>query len=123
MFRVMKEGFGVDMMRFNAITDSTPYSVVGKIRDDVLDKLDPLSLNSVFQSAVCSKSAAISLAVIHDHISIEEAVRASRIDEDYQTQHFGVVEGAHDLDEAYLYSVFSTAKTITNLGQLRELQL
>ena len=123
MFRVMKEGFGVDMMRFNAITDSTPYSVVGKIRDDVLDKLDPLSLNSVFQSAVCSKSAAISLAVIHGHISIEEAVRASRIDEDYQTQHFGVVEGAHDLDEAYLYSVFSTAKTITNLGQLRELQL
>ena len=85
MFKVMKEGFGVEMMRFKAITDSTPYSVVGKIRDDVINKLDPLSLNSVFQSAVCSKSAAISLALIHDLITIEEAVRASRIDEDYQT--------------------------------------
>lgn len=83
MFRVMKEGFGVELMRFKSIIDSTPSSVVAKMRDDVIDKLDPLALNSVFQSAVCSKSAAVSLALIHDHLSIEDAVRASRIDEDY----------------------------------------
>jgi chaperone required for assembly of F1-ATPase len=49
-------------------------------------------------------------------LSIEEAVRLSRIDEDHQTSTFGVVEGAHDLDEAYLYSVFSTAKNLSNLA-------
>lgn len=36
------------MMRFNVITDSTPSGVVGTIRDEVIDKLDTLALNSVF---------------------------------------------------------------------------
>lgn len=69
--------------------------------------------------AICSKSSSIALSLIHGHISIEEAVRSARIDEDFQTERFGMVQGAHDLDEAYLYSVFSTAKNIVNLAQLR----
>jgi len=66
---------------------------------------------------ICSKSSAIALALIlGQSLDIEQAVRLARIDEDYQTKYFGVVEGAHDLDEAYLYSVFSTARNIVNLS-------
>ena len=71
--------------------------------------------------AICSKSSAVALALIYGgHISVEEAVRLARIDEDFQTKYFGVVQGAHDLDEAYLYSVFSTAQAVVNLSQLRD---
>ena len=63
----------------------------------------------------------MALALIHGgHITVEEAVRFSRIDEDFQTKYFGVVQGAHDLDEAYLYTVFSTAQTLLDLCQLRD---
>jgi len=56
------------------------------------------------------------LAYIHEKISLEEAVRAASVDEDHQTDHFGVVQGAHDLDEAYIYTALSTAKTIVSLS-------
>jgi len=32
-----------------------------------------------------------------------------------------MVEGAHDLDEAYLYTTFGSAKTIVNMAQLRDI--
>ena len=87
----------------------------------MLDKLDYIALNAIFQVTICSKSSAVALALIHGSlISVEEAVRLARTDEDFQTKYFGVVEGAHDLDEAYLYSVFSTAKTMVGLCKLRE---
>lgn len=62
----------------------------------------------------------MALSLIHGgHVSVEEAVRYSRIDEDFQTKYFGIVEGAHDLDEAYAYSVFSTAQSLVQLSMMR----
>ena len=82
-----------------------------------MNTLDYLSRNSLYQATITSKSSVVALALIHANIiTIEEAVRHSRLDEDYQIKHFGMVEGAHDLDEAYMYSVFSVAKTIISLS-------
>ena len=39
-----------------------------------------------------------------------------RVDEDFQTEHFGVVQGAHDLDEMFIFTQFATAKNIINLS-------
>ena len=78
--------------------------------------MDPIALTCLFQMAISSKSAAISLCTLHGKLTIEDAVRASRIDEDYQIQTFGLVEGAHDLDESYLYTTFGAAKSIVNLS-------
>jgi chaperone required for assembly of F1-ATPase len=81
-----------------------------------------MTLNAIFQVTICAKSAIIALSLLHgNHITIDQAVRLARIEEDFQTKYFGVVEGAHDLDEAYLYSVFSSARTILNLAQLRDI--
>ena len=99
--------------------DDQEPSEVKKV-EVILDELDFMTLNCIFQVANCSKSAAVAMLLIHDQITVEEGVRAARIDEDYQTARFGVVEGAHDLDEAFLYTVFATAKNIINLSQLRD---
>jgi len=37
-----------------------------------------------------------------------------------QTKRFGLVEGAHDLDEAFIYTTFSAAKTLVNFSMLRD---
>lgn len=68
----------------------------------------------------CAKSVAVALLLIHDHITVEEGLRAVRVEEDFQTEHFGVVQGAHDLDEMFICTQFATAKNIINLSQLRE---
>jgi chaperone required for assembly of F1-ATPase len=83
---------------------------------EILDQMDFMTLNCVFQVVNSCKSAAVALLLIHGHISVEQGVRASRIDEDFQTSLFGVVQGAHDLDEAFLYTQFATAKNIINLS-------
>jgi chaperone required for assembly of F1-ATPase len=57
--------------------------------------------------------------LLKNDISIEEAVRIARVDENYQTKHFGSVEGAHDYDEASTLATFATSKNILNLCLLR----
>jgi chaperone required for assembly of F1-ATPase len=56
---------------------------------------------------------------LRDEISIEDAVKIARVDENYQTSHFGKVEGAHDYDEAATLTTFATAKNVINLCMLR----
>ena len=59
--------------------------------------------------------------ILKDDLSIKEAVDIARVDENYQTKHFGKVEGAHDFDEAHTMTTFATAKNIINLCKLREI--
>ena len=66
-----------------------------------------------------AKSCAIALALLYkEDLTIDEAVSIARVDERYQTKHFGVVEGAHDYDEALTVSNFATAKSMLNLALL-----
>ena len=53
--------------------------------------------------------------ILRDEITINEAVNIARVDENYQSKHFGKVEGAHDFDEAHTLTTFGTAKNIVNL--------
>lgn len=55
-----------------------------------------------------------------NELSIQEAVDIARVDENYQSKHFGRVEGAHDFDEAHALATFATAKNIINLSFLRD---
>ncbi|KAM4623379.1 ATP synthase mitochondrial F1 complex assembly factor 2 [Polymixia lowei] len=44
------------------------------------------------------KSVVLSLGLIDRHLSVEQAVLLSRLEEEYQIQHWGNVEWAHDYD-------------------------
>lgn len=88
---------------------------------DIVTSLDPLALTCLFKMTQSSKSAAISLCTLYGHLTVEQAVKAARTDENFQIEKFGLVEGAHDLDETNLYTTFTSAKTIVNLAQLRDI--
>jgi chaperone required for assembly of F1-ATPase len=75
----------------------------------------------MYSIAQTAKSTAIAMALIlNDDLPIKEAVDIARVDENYQSKHFGRVEGAHDFDEALTLSTFATAKNVINLCKLRE---
>ena len=116
----MADNFDINLKIFTGIADCQDQEEIDKLMNNIIHRFDPLTLNSFFQIATAAKSSTIPTLLLHNKISIEEAVRAARMDEDFQTESFGVVEGAHDLDEAYLYSVFSTAKSIINLCMCRD---
>lgn len=58
--------------------------------------------------------------ILRNELSIKEAVDISRVDENYQSEKFGRVEGAHDFDEAHALATFGTAKNVINLCLLRD---
>lgn len=53
--------------------------------------------------------------IMKNDLSIKDAVDIARVDENYQSNHFGKVEGAHDYDQAVTLTTFATAKNIINL--------
>jgi len=55
------------------------------------------------------KSVSLGILALHGLVDLDKAILLSRIEERYQEELHGTVEGAHDLDEANLeMSVFSS---------------
>lgn len=120
IFEILQREFGVKLKVFHDIQIEPQDSSVTKIVP-LLRTVDHYVLFSLYTVAQQAKSTAIALAfLLKNEISIEEAVRIARVDENYQTSHFGRVEGAHDYDEASTLATFATAKNIMNLCLLRE---
>lgn len=61
------------------------------------------------------KSVCLGIMILEDEITAEEGYRMSRIEEDYQSELNGWVEGAHDLDEAQLSLNVYSAKLMYDL--------
>ena len=53
-------------------------------------------------------------------MSLEQAVNIARIDEKHQQSIFGVVEGAHDFDQADMLVKLATARSVVGLAALRD---
>lgn len=66
--------------------------------------LDHWNLAVAEQLTQTCKSLVIAAALSHGHISIRDAVRASRLEEDVQMEEWGAVEAGHDLDIVDVYS-------------------
>jgi chaperone required for assembly of F1-ATPase len=111
---------GIKLKLFENIASEPEHSETKKIIP-ILENLDPFVLVSLYTITVSAKSSGIALALMmNKNLSVEDAVKISRVDENYQASHFGRVEGAHDFDEAQTLTTFATAKSVVNLCQLRE---
>eukprot|EP00892_Ulva_mutabilis_P008893 jgi/Ulvmu1/6376/UM003_0004.1 len=69
---------------------------------DFLQRLPYAQLLALSELAGACKSLLIAFAVHGRHTSVDQAVRASRLEEDAQMEQYGLVEGGHDLDAADL---------------------
>ena len=120
IFDIMEKEFGVKLKVFHDINVEPQHSSVAKVVP-LLRTIDNYVLFSLYTVAQSSKSTAIALSfLLKNELSITDAVNIARVDENYQTKHFGKVEGAHDYDEASTTATFATAKNIINLCMLRD---
>jgi len=84
---------------------------------EYLDQLDLWSLVALHSIACLSKSAIIGLNIQQGRISTEEAVLAGRCVEDWQADLYGVVEGEHDVDRAFLRANLGAASVLCRLAR------
>jgi len=64
-----------------------------------LKSLNFWRLTTMEVAASSSKSAVIALALLHGNISVDQAVDAALVEEKWQRQNWGTVEGCHDIAE------------------------
>lgn len=111
----MEREFGVKLKVFYDINIEPQHSSVTRVVP-LIRQLDTFALFSLYSVSQQSKSTAIALSfLLRSELSIEEAVNIARVDENYQSKHFGRVEGAHDYDEAATLASFATARSVINL--------
>eukprot|EP01038_Epipyxis_sp_PR26KG_P008666 gene8666-11709_t len=74
-----------------------PHEVVNKVKT-LLSNMDPYTLTAVQSATYECKSLVLGLAYVCRFLSLEEVIKASRIEEEFQLEIWGVVEGGHDMD-------------------------
>lgn len=77
-----------------------------------LETLCDFKLNAMHQLAHGCKSLVIPMALADRVISVNDAVVASRAEEDHQIGNWGLVEGSHDVDEVNLRVQISASSLI-----------
>ncbi|CAM1312440.1 ATPAF2 (predicted) [Pycnogonum litorale] len=103
---------------------SSSYEISGpsiqeKCRESVRRHLlsyNDWSLFGIQYSVEVIKSVTLTLAAIDRHLQVEEAVRLSRLELDFQISHWGNVEWAHDVDLMDTRSRFAAAVLFTHFN-------
>ncbi|CAI5472082.1 unnamed protein product [Closterium sp. Yama58-4] len=67
-----------------------------------LQPMDAFHLAAVDCLAGPTRSLVLALAVVRGRLKMDEAMRVIRVEEDFQTDRWGVVEGGHDIDASDL---------------------
>ena len=65
-----------------------------------LRAMDPFELTATFNAAASAKSLLTGMALIRGAIDVEQAEMSARVEEDFQIDEWGLVEGGHDIDKA-----------------------
>eukprot|EP01035_Chromulina_nebulosa_P018826 gene18826-24605_t len=65
---------------------------------DIVGRLDPFALTALQSATMELKSIVLALAFLARKISYDEAKLAGRLEEEYQLELWGLVEGGHDMD-------------------------
>lgn len=75
----------------------------------LLSQLNAANLCAIESLTRGCKSLIVALALFHGKISVADAVKAARVEEEHQISQWGLVEGSHDVDRTQLISEVSAA--------------
>ena len=77
-----------------------------------IEPLNDFELTALHHLAMGCKSLVLPLALLDRRITVQQAYEAARAEEDHQIQTWGLVEGAHDVDQESLLAQLSTSSLI-----------
>ncbi|EFJ06001.1 hypothetical protein SELMODRAFT_187108 [Selaginella moellendorffii] len=103
----------------------TSSILIGKQPKEVLDAYKKIlgdfnnwELSAVDQLTASARSLVIALAIIDGRLDVEKAMKAIRVDEDFQIAKWGLVEGGHDIDISDLRVRITAASIFHRLLQM-----
>ncbi|KAJ1962188.1 chaperone [Dipsacomyces acuminosporus] len=100
--------YGVDIMvTSNIFSLRQSPEAIEKLRS-VVASFTPLKLAAFEKAVMTAKSFLIALALVEQRISAEEAAMASQVEANSQTQLWGELENAHDLDNAAIRQILGS---------------
>ncbi|KAA8530150.1 hypothetical protein F0562_004859 [Nyssa sinensis] len=85
--------------------------------ESFLKKTDDCELAAIDAIAAAAHSLIISIGIFRGRLQIEEAIELIRLEEDWQIDRWGLVEGGHDLDIADLRVQISSAAVFLGLSR------
>ncbi len=88
-----------------------PEKSVQKI-EYILTQLDPIALAVVQAVTLECKSLVMALAFTFRHLTLEQVKSASRLEEEFQVEIWGLVEGGHDMDRLNNSITLASADTL-----------
>ncbi|MED6107117.1 hypothetical protein PIB30_011132 [Stylosanthes scabra] len=88
-----------------------------KAVENLLKRSDDCELAAIDAIAAAAHSLVIAIAVVRDKLQIEEAIELIRLEEDFQVERWGLVEGGHDVDIADLRVQVSSAAVFLGLSR------
>ena len=82
-----------------------------------LEGMSDWELTSALSLAQGCKSLIVPLGVLDGAVPVDKALAAARAEEDHQIQHWGLVEGGHDVDLANVKTQVLAALLLTRLSK------
>lgn len=98
----------------NIFVGNQPDEVVAAM-EKALKSVNDWQLAAVDALSAAAKSLVIAMAISRGRLDIEEAIQVIRLEEDYQIEEWGLVEGGHDIDVADLQSRVAAASVFLRL--------
>lgn len=81
---------------------------------NIVSNLDSLALTSLFKIAQITRSVCIGLTLLHEDITIPQALDTAFVEVDYQTKHYGKTH-IHELERVRAEVQISGAKSLINI--------
>jgi hypothetical protein len=91
-----RETYGPELATIEGFADASHPPLAYVAVEDFVDNSDHFLRASFAALLGCTKSATISLALLYGHVSLDQALEASRVEEQFQIEENGFVEDGHD---------------------------
>ncbi|KAJ2603788.1 chaperone, partial [Coemansia sp. RSA 1804] len=106
------DAYGIDIQATDNIFALRQSSqAVARLREVVLE-FSPLKLAALERAVMTAKSFLIGLALMEQRLSVEEAAIAAQVEASSQTQRWGELENAHDIDNAAIRQILGASACV-----------
>ncbi|XP_065879914.1 uncharacterized protein [Euphorbia lathyris] len=114
----VKSEFGFKPIVYTSFFGGKQEEGLVKAIEDFLKKTDNSELAAIDAIASASHSLIIAIGIVRGKLDIEEAIHLIRLEEDFQVDRWGLVEGGHDVDIADLRVQISSAAVFLGLCRI-----
>ncbi|KAI8541378.1 hypothetical protein RHMOL_Rhmol08G0055400 [Rhododendron molle] len=117
LLKWVESEFGFKPVVYSSFFGGKQEDDLVKAIENLLKRTDDCELAAIDALAAASHSLVISIGIFQGKLQIEEAIELIRLEEDFQVDRWGLVEGGHDVDVADLRVQISSAAVFLGLSR------